>query len=510
MDKTRKKYIVLVIVTIVISVIALIGASYALLTMTIEGEKKVSLTAGILKVDFAEGDNINLDNVAPMTDVQGQKTTPYTFTITNTGNINAYYHVSLEEDVNNTLNNSYLKMRLTSDNGYDSGVVKVSSYGSGSFDITSEATLKPSDKVTYQLWMWLDYNADNSAQGKLYQSKIVVTSYDREQKTAVDTLLAKVNPENLDYNNATDEQKKEMWTFSHPETEQTPVLTDYRYIGKDPNNYVMFNNETWRIIGVFTVDDGTGKKEERLKIIRDESIGSYSWDNKDTTTGAEMDGGKNNWTDARLNYLLNPDHESNSIGGSLYWNSGSGTCYSGPHNTTISCVFTNTGLKREAQNMIGDSLWYLGGTDEFSSESDGLTKHFYSYERGTYVYGVRDTSWLGKVGLMYPSDYGYATSGGDTYNRDYCLNSSILFIWDADCFNNNWLYDASVREQYTMTPYGYDNTFLLYGEGAGLVSPYSSHGSETYTEVKPVVFLKSNIKIVDGDGSSSNPYILKN
>ena len=165
MDKTRKKYIVLVIVTIVISVIALIGASYALLTMTIEGEKKVSLTAGILKVDFAEGDNINLDNVAPMTDVQGQKTTPYTFTITNTGNINAYYHVSLEEDVNNTLNNSYLKMRLTSDNGYDSGVVKVSGYGTGEFDITSEATLEPSDKVTYQLWMWLDYNADNSAQG---------------------------------------------------------------------------------------------------------------------------------------------------------------------------------------------------------------------------------------------------------------------------------------------------------------------------------------------------------
>ena len=89
MDKTRKKYIALVIVTVVISIIALAGASYALLTMTIEGEKKISLTAGILKVDFDEGNNINLDNVAPMTDSQGQKTTPYTFTITNTGNINA-------------------------------------------------------------------------------------------------------------------------------------------------------------------------------------------------------------------------------------------------------------------------------------------------------------------------------------------------------------------------------------------------------------------------------------
>src|SRR5699024_6677854 len=108
----------------------------------------------------------------------------------------------------------YLKMRLTSDNGYDSGVVKVSSYGSGSFDITSEATLEPSDKVTYQLWMWLDYNADNSAQGKLYQSKIVVTSYDRKQGTnAVQLIKSKANEEVLDFNSATDTQKKEMWTF---------------------------------------------------------------------------------------------------------------------------------------------------------------------------------------------------------------------------------------------------------------------------------------------------------
>lgn len=183
MDKTKKKYIVLAIVTVVISIVALLGASYALLTMTIEGDKKITLTAGILKVDFEDGNYINLENAAPMTDAQGQKLTPYTFTITNTGNINAYYHVSLEEEATNTLTNSYLKMRLTNDAGYDSGVVQVSSYGTGTFDIKSEETLEPSDTVTYTLWMWLDNDADNSAQGKEYKSKIVVTSYDREQKS---------------------------------------------------------------------------------------------------------------------------------------------------------------------------------------------------------------------------------------------------------------------------------------------------------------------------------------
>ena len=84
---TRKKYIIISVVIILISIIALIGASYALLTLTVEGDKKITLTAGILKVDFSEGDTINLDNTAPISDTQGSKTTPYTFTITNTHEI---------------------------------------------------------------------------------------------------------------------------------------------------------------------------------------------------------------------------------------------------------------------------------------------------------------------------------------------------------------------------------------------------------------------------------------
>ncbi len=465
MDKTKKKYIIISVSIVLVSIIALIGTTYALLTMTIEGDKEITLTAGILKVDFTEGDNINLDNTAPMTDAKGQKTTPYTFTVTNTGNINAYYHVSLEEDINNTLTNNYLKMRLTNDQGYDSGVVKVSSYGTGSFDITSEATLEPSDKVTYQLWMWLDYNADNSAQGKEYKSKIVVTSYDREQKTAVDTLIAKVNPEDLDYNSATDNQKKEMWTFSHPETEQTEALTDYRYIGSNPNNYVTFNDETWRIIGVFSVDDGTGNVEERLKLIRDESIGNMAWNSNNT----------NDWPNATLNTNLNSGN---------YW--------------------TNS-LSKDAKNMIGDAVWYLGGTSNYTSASNGLTSHWYSYERGITVYSGRSTSWTGKVGLMYPSDYGYATSGGTTTDRNACLNKE-LYNWDSvsDCYNNDWIFNSA--SQWTITPHASNSGHVFSLNSTGCVDSY--YASDAYG-VRPVVFLKSSIKIVDGDGSSNNPYILQ-
>ena len=506
---TRKKYIIISVVIILISIIALIGSSYAILTMTVEGDKKISVTAGILKVDFTDGNYINLDNAAPVTDKQGLKTSPYTFTITNTGNINAYYHVSLEEETTNTLTHNYLKMRLTNDKGYDSGVVYVSDYEASEMEIMREQTLEPEDKVTYTLWMWLDYNADNSAQGKLYQSKIVVTSYDRKMGTnAVQLVKSKSNEESLDYATATEEQQKEAWEHTHPATEQTEALTDYRYIGTDPNNYVQFNDELWRIIGVFTVDDGTGKTEERLKIIRNESIGDYSWDNKDTTTGAESNTGKNNWTDARLNYLLNPGHKSESVGGSLYWNSGSGTCYSGSGNATTNCDFTTTGLKEEARNMIGDTLWYLGGTSDYETASDGLASHWYSYERGTNVYSGRDTSWIGKIGLMYPSDYGYATSGGSTKNRNACLNKE-LYNWNSsefsDCKNNDWLYESSYY-QWTLSPRASNSSTVFYVSTSGSVRSSSANNSNG---VRPVAFLKSNIKIVDGNGTENKPYILK-
>ena len=93
--------------------------------------------------------------------------------------------------------------------------------------------------------------------------------------TGAETLVAKANPETLDYATATTDQKNQMWSFSHEATEQLSATTDYRYIGANPNNYVKFNDELWRIIGVFDTDDGTGKLEKRLKIIRNGSIGAF-------------------------------------------------------------------------------------------------------------------------------------------------------------------------------------------------------------------------------------------
>ena len=156
--------------------------------------------------------------------------------------------------------------------------------------------------------------------------------------------------------------------------------------------------------------------------------------------------------------------------------------------------------------MIGDAVWYLGGTSNYTSSTNGLTSHFYSYERGTTVYSGRSTSWTGKVGLMYPSDYGYATSGGTTTDRNACLNKELLYYWDSvsDCYNNDWIFNSAY--QWTITPHASNSLNVFNLLSAGYVDSNSMH---SIRGVRPVVFLKSSIKIVDGDGSSSNPYILQ-
>ena len=326
--------------------------------------------------------------------------------------------------------------------------------------------------------------------------------------TGAETLIAKANPETLDYNTATTDQKNQMWAFTHEATEQLKATADYRYIGANPNNYIKFNDELWRIIGVFDVDDGTGKIEKRMKIIRNESIGNYPWDNKDTSTGAENDYGKNNWSDARLNYLLNPGHEGETYGGSLYWNRKSGTCYYGSSNGTRSCNFTSTGLTDTSKSMIGDAKWYLGGTGDFVSSSNGLVSHFYKNERGTTVYSVHSTSWTGKVGLMYPSDYGYATSGGSSKNRASCM-AMELYHWDdssySDCKNNDWLLSTDTV-QWTISPSAGDSFYVFYVIDNGFVG--ANYANYYRPAAHPVVHLKSTIKVISGSGSSTDPFIL--
>ena len=234
-----------------------------------------------------------------------------------------------------------------------------------------------------------------------------------------------------------------------------------RYIGTDPNNYVSFNKGLWRIIGVMNnIDDGTGKKKTRIKIIKEEPYSSsMAWDTDNT----------NDWSKSSLQEELNTTYLSS--------------------------------ITSPYKEMISDAVWNLGGL----SSTSNTTSTFYSAERGDTVYTGRPTTWTGQIGLMYPSDYGYATSGGSTTNRETCLNTE-LYNWDSysDCKNNDWLYE-SLNNQWTLTPYsdGSLSVFRVYSRGR-----VDSNIALTRAAVSPALYLSSNVKISGGDGSVSSPFEL--
>ena len=109
---------------------------------------------------------------------------------------------------------------------------------------------------------------------------------------------------------------------------------------------------------------------------------------------------------------------------------------------------------------------------------------------------------------MYPSDYGYATSGGTTTNRDACL-AKELYSWSSsgysDCKNNDWLFNSTI--QWTLTPFSSPSGDVFIVGNTGYVS-YYSNASNSYG-VRPSVYLTSNVGISGGDGTMNNPYILK-
>ena len=236
-------------------------------------------------------------------------------------------------------------------------------------------------------------------------------------------------------------------------TSDTP--REYRYIGANPDNYIQFHNELWRIIGIF---DG------QLKIIRNESLGDMQWGSNNA----------NNWCKASLQTYLNNDYY--------------GT------------------IDPEDQTKIDSTyVWKIGGS---STSNDVTAQMFYERERGTEVYEGRPTEWTGSIALMYPSDYGFATSGGSTTNRSSCL-ATVLYDWygseGEDCYTNSWLYDSS-NDQWTLAPDAlYSNSVaLVFSDG------YVNGDNAIYSyAVRPAMYLLSNVEIVSGIGTPDEPFILQ-
>ncbi len=166
-------------------------------------------------------------------------------------------------------------------------------------------------------------------------------------------------------------------------------------------------------------------------------------------------------------------------------------------------------LNIEAQNLVENAFWNLGDV-EFSVNDLIITspQNFYIGERGNNVIDYEPSFWVGEMGLIYPSDYGYATSGGSTIDKNKCYELNFS-SWESECYNNNYLDYGS--NQWTITkiiyyeqPYIPDDVYVL-SEGGTIINYYTMAPN---ISASPVLYPKHEALITGGDGTKNNPYTL--
>lgn len=251
-----------------------------------------------------------------------------------------------------------------------------------------------------------------------------------------------------------------MYTFAHPATEQTTVLTDYRFIGDNPYNYVEFNGELWRVIGVFTVENSSGELEQRVKIMKNEFLSeTRAWNSSDS----------NDWPNAALKTYLNGD----------YYNS----------------------LADSSKQFIDDVKYYLSACR--TDAGDG--SKYYSCERSNIGYSSRVKNWIGKITIMYPSDYIYTFSNGVD---NPCFQDAEDCSTRGGVPTKSWMFNIN----------GNKNQWLLTLRYTSLTGALSINNSGDITglssvvlkkNINPVIYLSKDTAFKGGTGKQNKPYKIK-
>ena len=518
--KTETKVIAIVVICLVILVL---GISYALFFEVKGNEKNQIVKAGTLEFSYANGSQItnatNSECFIPMNNEEAlsHSECEYKISITNTGTLPGNYNINLSsESVENPLALSKLKIILKKE-------------GQVVADYPKEGTttrLVENEKI--EAGKVINYSV------QVYVDKELVDANDDEKNISIkingDAVVnnEEVNPPMLaaDYIKtiSTTESGDGLYTVSHNNLEELGSewnQAEYRYAGVNPNNYVRFNNEIWRIIGLVNVKTEKGI-EQRVKIVRTDKVNGQKDFNKycwDTNIVNEY---RNNWTTSKLKDMLN----------GIYYESGIGECYiENENNIQLMCNFTGdgdlpVGLNETARNMIDkEVIWNIGGS---STRNDVTANMFYERERGLTT-GDRNNhpaEWssltdVGKkyngIGLIYPSDYGYATNGGNI-GREECLNQP-LYTWfyvtnnyQSECAGTSWLKPIE-GIAWTLTPNSTvsRNSFFIFDTG----DIHDGREVNYYGSVWPTLYLKSSIKILPNSkseqeyGSINNPFVLQ-
>ncbi len=418
--------------TICVSALLMLGIGYAILTQQLEINGTAQITSN-WKILFTSAEEKEMMNATTTRkEISNQTTLNLNVELQQPG-ASATYDVVVE-------NQGTLDAVLSNIEGIEESNQKDPKSIKVSIDnIEIGDPLLVNDKKTFQVKVYWDENVDFSETNMNKEIQITLT-YEQSDEIVIPT------PEPITGNAV------EVLTSKNTPDNEEGLFTDdfgnirYRGSNDEVNNYVQFNNELWRIIGVF---DG------KLKLIRNSSYMSAPWSNN----------GSNNWNNSSLkSSLANYYNYMNSV----------------------------------SKGQVAESIFYLGGVMG-TTIYDITSQTVYNAERGTSVYSSNPTSTTQYVGLMYPSDYGYAASPLCTKTKLYEYGT------DSNCGGTgNWLYTG--QNEWLQTPVAHIGQSALYVGSVGIRN--SSYTLSSNYNIRPVVFLKSSVNIVNGFGTQSSPYIL--
>lgn len=247
----------------------------------------------------------------------------------------------------------------------------------------------------------------------------------------------------------------------------------YRYSGADPNNYICFGSNLdpcpednlYRIIGIFN---------NYVKLIKND----YPTINQIGTGSAYY----NNYLDAQYNVDDYRGSQNLVNVGSYYYNdSGINTWSDSSLNTVNFNINFLSSLDSSWQDMIAVNTWYIDGY----TTSSATTKTWYTHESsGSTIHS--------KIGLMYVSDYGYAST------PEFWLTEVNSY---SSASNNNWLYLGLYEWTISHAPNSTSSAFRISSLGN-----VAGNDINIALAVRPCFYLNQDVEYVSGDGTKDNPY----
>ena len=500
----KNRNIILLIISFVFLTMLVLGMTYAYFDLKTGGETESTMNIGGAEISatYSFSNSINITDALPGNDIIAYKDITLTYKNTSSEEYKVYLKTVIDYSTfTNTENDGVLYYDIYSGTDHstlvqDKTIFPTIKYGKS---ILKEISIPANSTGTLNYRINFYFPESDKLQnpdGQLVLNASISVESDNSLKYTP-TLLKKIDLM-YQYESGTNGLEQDDTTDKN-----------IRYVGANPKNYVEFANteELWRIVGVFNVKDSTGKIERKIKLVRNDPLGSYSWD----ATGND-NYGFNNWTEADLQNELNGDYLNTTLTANKtnwynsYWTS------NGP-------VFQQTGvfdytkfIKSNYQNMISESVWNIGGNSYSNPNTPpyGLPlQDQYNKERGTITYqNSRPTEWTGKVGLIYASDYGYASTNSECREN---LRAGVTYdtandSWDysnGKCKTDNWLVKSTWY--WTLSPCSGSSSCVFNANGGGAVDDYSAYDSGG---VLPAVFLKSDVLITGGPGEEGSPYRL--